>query len=81
MTVTIEVPSTIPFEALKAALAHIKTLSVVHVQTDNLHLKVDMVSAYPHDIYEAGRFVQFAFGFYLMEYARRSDEEIGIHKD
>lgn len=54
MTVPIEVPASIPFEDLKAALAHIKTLSVTHVQTDSLHLKVDLTTAYPQDIFEAG---------------------------
>ena len=81
MIVTIEVPATIPFEALKAALAHIRTLSVTHVQTDSLHLKVDLETNYPHDIYEAGRFAQFAFGSWFMDYANRSDQEIGITKD
>lgn len=62
MIVTIEVPATIPFEALKVALAPIKTLSVAHVQTDNLHLKVDLQTNYPHDFYEACNLLWLRFG-------------------
>lgn len=61
MTVTIEVPSTIPFNALKSALAPIKTLSVAHVQTDSLHLKAELATIYPQDFFEAGLLVSGLF--------------------
>lgn len=74
MIVPIEVPSTIPFEALKSALEQIKTLSVTHVQTDSLHLKVDLHSFYPHDFYQAGQVVWFFFGEHLINSATRYRE-------
>lgn len=67
MTISIEVPNTIQFEALKSALAQIKTLSVTHVQTDSLHLKVDLRSFYPHDFYQAGNLLWLRFGPEMVE--------------
>lgn len=66
MTVPIEVPNTITLEALKGALAQIKTLSVTHVQTDSLHLKVNLETIYPQDIFEAGQIVWFFFARHLI---------------